>query len=150
MTTATKLCALFDALETGKRDDRSEFVSLKSGSPEWMRDLCHAAHGDMMPDDFVYSLIPAIVESIANHLEQNDDLEDYEMHECADGLVDVYTHDLTAWLGSRADRYCWIDEAKEEGLLADDADEIQRLMIGQYHEISAVIGRILQHLDETA
>jgi hypothetical protein len=34
------------AFETRKRDNGDKYVALKDGSPEWMTDVCHKAHGD--------------------------------------------------------------------------------------------------------
>ena len=46
----TRLAArLSKALETKKRDNGQESVSLKDGSPEWMTDVIHATHGDKLP-----------------------------------------------------------------------------------------------------
>jgi hypothetical protein len=52
------------AFETRKRDNGDKYVALKDGSPEWMTDVCHKAHGDMLPDDWRYSFISEAVDYI--------------------------------------------------------------------------------------
>ena len=78
----------------------------KKGAPDWLSDMCHGAHGDMMPDDQRYAMIVEALDA----LEEWDDVD-----EARDSLeAPIYTHELTEWLGSSGYRPCYVDEAREE------------------------------------
>lgn len=40
----------------GTRDNGETFKHLKDDAPDWMQDLCHEAHGRMLPDDHKYQI----------------------------------------------------------------------------------------------
>ena len=110
------------AFETRKRDNGEEYVVLKDGRPDWMQDVCHAAHEDptlwqkagpgaslgMLPDDWRYRFIEDAVDALAECMEEEMREADLHLREY------VYTHELTGWLHSRNDRYGYCDEAFEE------------------------------------
>lgn len=115
------------------------FISHKADTPEWRQELTRVAHGDMFPDDWRYRMISECADDLAVYDPEN--WEDNIMT-IADSLVDVYTRDLLNWLGSRLDRFCYFDDAQEEGYVPDDADIMTRIKIGQFKEHE----EILQHL----
>jgi hypothetical protein len=123
-------------------DEDSRYIRTRDGSPEWLADLCYAAHGDMFPDDWRYDCIAAAVEAIA---ESGDPEED--SHEFADGYVDVYNGARLAWLSSRLNRASYVDEACET-YEATGLDTFERIGLGQYAEASEVYGLVLQFLEE--
>lgn len=125
---------LQQAFEKRSRDNGETFVALRDGSPQWMKDLMHEAHDDMLPDDTRYAMIDECVDALTEY----DDWEDCT-HEIADGLVDVYNSDLTKWLASHNLRAYYIDEAQREGLISEDADEFQRIGVGQYCEYLEIL-----------
>lgn len=135
---------LADAFEVFDREPSpglDQPVKLRDGSPEWMRDLCRNAHDNahMMPDDWRYHMIAAVAEAIA------EDGEDYSL----DGLVPVYTNQLTGWLHSRADRHCYVDEwAEETG--AGCEDFIALLSGGFLQELQEVAGSVFNDLEARA
>lgn len=115
--------------EGGPRNDGSKFRVLKDGHPEWMTEVAHEAHGDMLPDDWRYEFIEAACDAIADN--------DGDLDEARDSLeADIYTHDLTGWLHSRADRHGYCDEAAEEygWELNRDNNMIALIQIGQLRE----------------
>src|SRR5262245_19134289 len=61
--------ALSRAFVRKTRDNGESFVSLPDGTPEWMIDLVHEAHGDMLPDDWRYRF----VEMAADNFAESDD-----------------------------------------------------------------------------
>lgn len=139
---------------TDKRDDGSEFWKRKDSSPDWANDACFAAHGGQFPNDWRYSFIAHLADALRDWASDSHNPDDeldfggFDAHETVDSLVDVYMSELTAWLNSRVDRYCYIDEARDEGLIPDDADEIKRLQIGQYQEISETCYLLINFLTE--
>ena len=135
------------AFEGRTRDNGAEFRALKDRSPEWMTTVCRKAHGDMMPDDWRYEFIENAVDKIA---EADDDASDDDISELEYELeADIYTHDLTGWLHSRADRVSWLDQAMEEsGGTFDSAFNL--LSEGQLLEKREVFGLVLESLRKLA
>lgn len=133
---------LYDAFVTDKRLDGTEFVKLQDGSPEWMKDLCRAAHGEMFPDDFRYAMIEEMASKIA------DSNEDADMDDVRCEIeADIYTSDLTAWLASRTDRYGYVDEAVEE-MGWPDSGLTQALQMGQVREKEEVFEAVRESLEK--
>lgn len=143
--------ALFNAFVSDKRHVTGDkFYKLADGSPEWMTDAVHAAHGDMMPDDWRYQFILKVASAIADLDDGNpDDDRDIDdlRHEAVDGAVSVYTSDLTAWLASHVERVGYCDEAFSEGLASIGTGAIGLLQAGQYAEIDEVWGQLVAALE---
>jgi hypothetical protein len=133
--------------ERATRPSGESFTRMKDDAPEWIGEMVHAAHGDMLPDDWRYACIRAAVDHIADTSEADADA----CHEFADSYVDVYTSALTDWLDSHVNRPGYCDEAAEE--YGGEPDGInQRIMLGQYAEASevfyAVSEALLERFDE--
>jgi len=139
--------ALLDAFETRTRDNGETFLALKEGHPEWMTDCLREAHGDMMPDNTRYRMIREVVSALT---ERDEDEWDDAEHEICDGLVDVYTSRLTAWLASHLDRVCYCDEAQFEGLVRDNAGVEERMRVGQFLEYQEIYRTVVVFLRERA
>lgn len=84
----------FGWLEQATRENGDSFVRTRDGTPEWITDMIHEAHGDMLPDDFCYATIYDLLSSMVDY----DDLED-AASEIIDSGVSVYTSQLTALAG---------------------------------------------------
>lgn len=140
--------ALFAAFVSDKRHVTGDkFYKLADGSPEWMTDAIHAAHGDMMPDDWRYACIRSVASAVAE-VADDEDMDDAR-HEAVDAIVDVYNARLAAWLGSHGGRLGYCDEATEEYGAASALDGgIAKLMqFGQYREIDEVWGLLVAALE---
>lgn len=139
MTTQSRAQELSSAFERRNRDDGSEFVALKPGSPEWMTDVIRTAHGEMFPDDWRYLLIERAADALADN--DNSDA-------ARDSLEpDVYTGRLADWLASRADRYAYCDEAMDELGAAFDGT-FALLQLGQQWELEEVFAVVLSAIEE--
>jgi hypothetical protein len=112
-----------------------EFWCVKDGAPEWVEDMAMEAHGGMGADDWRYTFI----------VEALDSLEDSDPDEI-DMEPDVYTYELTDWLGSRADRYSYCDEAMEE-VGGEFIGTIDLLQSGQVREKREVLDSIVHTLE---
>ena len=137
----TQAAAMFDAFERRTRDNGEAFYAFREGSPDWMSDVAHAAHGDLMPDDWRYGFIRQLCSAIAD----SDDLDDAR-GEIVDGCVDVYTAQLTAWLASNVARLGYCDAAAEE--LGKPDTLCDWLKIGQYAEIDETFGQLIEALEQ--
>lgn len=141
---------LYRALEARTREGSGEtFYALRDGSPDWMAEAVREAHGDMLPDDWRYEAIWAVSEALSD-LGADEDHED-AIHEIADGLVDVYTANLTKWLASSLERVAYVDEAREDfgGEGNDLETAIKRGQFLEYREIaSSLVSALAALVDE--
>lgn len=146
MTTFKNLAAeMSKAFEGRKRDNGEEFRTLKDGSPAWMTDILHKAHGDMFPDDYRYRFI----ESAVDHFANVDDADDDDgRHGAVDSAVDVYNGRLTAWLASNLRRIEYCDDAAEE--FGNPDSLVKLIQYGQYAEIDETFGMVASALAELA
>ena len=136
---ATKLA---EALETKKRINGDDFVSLRDGSPQWMTDVIRTVHGDKMPDDTTYAFIKRCAIAIADG--------DDDSHEAIYQIEpDVYTNDLTAWLHARVDHVYYLTEALQEFGAKDGFDALQTAQVTQIQEIGEALIGALQAAEES-
>ncbi len=93
-----RLAAWFcGSLVEAERPDGTTYYTLLDGAPEWMRDLCREAHGDMMPDDTRYRMIREAAQILTEHDACH---WDDSIGEMADSIVDIYTSSLARWMAS--------------------------------------------------
>ena len=138
-----------EAFQTKSRDNGDNYVTLRDGSPEWMGEVVRGAHDDMLPDDFRYQVIREAVDAIADAEGSRDDIRDELAGEFADD-VDIYNHDLTAWLGSHSSRPGYCDEALNE-FGRESAEGVMALIgMGQYMERREVFDSVLSSLEQRA
>ena len=134
--------AALNAMTQKTRGDDSKFFCFKDDAPEWMDDLSRKAHdnGNSFPDDWHYQFIFEALDALANQ----DDVDDARCSMEAD----IYTSDLTDWLGSQNSRYAYVDQAIEETGKGDSI--IQDLQAGQLLEKLEVFDAVAGFLSEMA
>ena len=127
-----------DAMTIKTRDDGSTYYTIREGAPDWVQDAAMAAHdgGRILPHDWVYQSLTAAAESLAE-MEAGDDVQD-TISEFADSSVDAYTGRLFAWLLEFPGAEDYADDARSEGLTAEDAGIVQQLMAGQYRALEEI------------
>ena len=122
------------------RDRARDILLPADDAPAWFTDLCHHAHGGMMPDDWRYEFTPD------------------ELHAIEDGAdedrIDLdgpypYTADRLGWLASHLDRPGSCDEAAAEA--GGPPGEILALVArGMDRELSEVFVLVRSGLEEIA
>lgn len=146
---ATAIANLVDKDRNGET-----IVVIKDDAPQWVTDMARKAHGNMMPDDMRFKMIREVLSCMAGHVEADTehdgvefDLDHDVRHEVCDGLVDVYTSALTAWLGSHIERPGYCDEAIREYGSPDADDDInKRISMGQFAEYEEIFGSIVDSI----
>lgn len=133
METNTRAADAARFFETRTRDDGTTYVTLRDDAPGWLGDAVYDAHAGMLPDDRIYMLCDSAVDWIAE--DRGDDSE------FADGMVDTYTGDRIAWLGSHLSRPGLCDEAQAE-MGAPENGIVDLIALGQYLEASRVLAVI--------
>lgn len=129
---------LSNAFETRARTTGEEFVCLKDGSPDWMRDVIRSAHGDAMPNDTIYEFCRRAAEAIAESEEDPSDA-------IAEIEADVYTSRLTSWLNASPSHVDYLTQAMVQ---TEYRDGFALLSYAQYLHIQEVGGYLLAALEE--
>jgi hypothetical protein len=110
------------------------------GTPDWFTDLCHHAHGGMMPDDWRYEFIQDALNAPADGADE-DRLD-------LDALY-PYTADRLDWLASHLDRPGYCDEAAEDAG-SPSGDILALVAWGTDRELREVFGLVRSRLEVIA
>ena len=101
---------------TDHRTDGTAFVRLTDDAPEWLTDAVRDAHDGESPDDWRYETLAAIAARIDEYEQYGSDSMgslDVAAFDIADGLTDVYTHNLLLWVAGNLNRTFYVDELLE-------------------------------------
>lgn len=132
-----------------KKRGEDDIVVLKPEAPQALKDSIRAAHGDRLPDDWIYNKYQSIVSNLSGYTISNtDDLEE-NRPEIVDGLVDVYNNDRTAWLASHLGNAALVDEARAE-YGGDCSDVFDMIGKGQYYAIDQIYSEVVSYLTAEA
>ena len=129
--------------EYKKRGD-DNIVILANNAPQDLHDSVMKAHGDRLSDDWIFDIYHSILDALTQYNINNSDDLDNNRAEIVDGLVDVYTADLTAWLNSSNYNVYFITEAQEE--FGPETDGFKILQMAQYKAIDDIYGHIVDLL----
>jgi hypothetical protein len=122
------------------RDRARDILLPADGAPQWFTDLCHHAHGLMMPDDWRYEFI----QDALHALEDGADEDGIDL----DGLY-PYTADRLSWLASNLDRPGYCDEAAADAG-GPPGDILAFVAWGMDRELREVFGLVRSRLEEIA
>lgn len=128
------------ALQFFKKDKRAngnEIWRRVNDSPHWVAELCRAAHGDMLPDDWRYTFIVEALDALAID-EDPDDI---------DTQPDTHTARLLQWLASSLDRPEYCDEAVREFGVPQPCDIVHMIGLGQYAEKAETLSLVRDWLE---
>jgi len=123
-----------------KRDTVRDILLPADRAPQWFTELCHVAHGSMMPDDWRYEFIQDAVGAIADG--SGEDRIDL------DGLY-PYTADRLAWLASHLDRPGYCDEAAAD-MGGPPGDILALVALGMDAELTEVFELVRARLEDMA
>lgn len=136
------------AFTTDTRDDGAVFYKLRDGSPQWMTDAIHAAHGDILPLDWIYEHCHHMADKM-NEYEPDQWENDMVIGEWADSLVDVYNVDRARWLALHLDFAGFVDEAVEE-FGHSDQGVFGDIAYGQFKLLEQIAYSMLSAVNEQA
>lgn len=137
----------YDTFTRQERNEPNEFgdkgfYSLPHSKPEcqWMIDAVREAHGDIMPNDWVYDACHTIV----GHMADTDSADwDDSVSEWADGGVDVYNADRARWLAANLHFGGIVDEAvqsmghSDQGVYGD-------IGLGQFAMLESIAAALIK------
>ena len=109
-TEFSKMIEYVDEEKAKERNTRANIYLVKKEheNNEELKDLIHKAHGENLPDDYIYEYISDALDLIS---ECSDEEEIEERIGEIEG--DVYTSDLTKWLASHNGRVDYLTQALE-------------------------------------
>lgn len=121
------------------RDDKP------GGYGDWITKLCFDAHGDILPDDFVYEFIVDALDVLS---------EDEDTDDARDNLPEEWrTHKIIEWFASHGDRQARADEKLEELMPCGDRNTGVMTILSwamneeQQEVFNSVLSSLQEHLD---
>jgi hypothetical protein len=123
-----------------QRDTTRDILLPSDDAPQWFTDLCHYAHGGMIPDDWRYEFIQDALSALEDGADE-DRLD-------PDGLY-PYTADRLGWLASHLDRHGYSDEAAADAG-GPPGDILALVAWGMDRELTEVFGLVRTKLEEIA
>ena len=127
-----------------KKRNEDTIIVFKDNRPDKLQNSVYKAHGDRLPDDWIFDKYHSILDAIGQYdCETIEDLED-KRSEIVDGLVDIYTSDLTAWLNSSNSNVYYLDEAQKQYGTIEDGFKL--LSTAQYVAIDEIFSEVLNLL----
>lgn len=142
-----ELATQLDRALIWKERGEKKIIVRADKSPEWMQDVIHKVHGDKMPDDTVYEMISRAASALA---ECSGDSYDDLREAIKEIEADIYTSDLTGWLGARADHIGYLDEALTEYDHFHGNGGFDLLQAAQHLQIEEIGAALLDALKELA
>jgi hypothetical protein len=143
MTITEKAAELYEFFETKKRGEE-DITILKENAPQSLRDSVMAAHEGRLPDDWIYSTYWAILGDISGYTIDSEDELENNRPEIVDGLVDVYTSDLTAWLNRSVCNVNYLEDARKEYGEVEGGDRM--IAQAQYMAIDEIFNEVARQL----
>ena len=145
MTIKNKINKYLNMFEIKERNG-DNIVVFKNNVSQDLRDSVYKAHGEHLPDDWIFDKYQSILSNLSDYdINSLDDIED-NRSEIVDGLVDVYTSDLTSWLNSHNDNVYYIEEAQKTFGAIDDG--FQLLSSAQYIAIDEIYSEVINLLSD--
>lgn len=152
MTTETTIQTLAtqmrDQFTSNTRTTGETFYHLIAGSPEWMTDVIHAAHGSTLPDDTIYELCRDCVYALA----ECD--EDADADECREAISEIQpeyrTYQLFVWAAQWSEYIDQVTSDMGAYQIESSSDLANLLQAAQMCQIEEIGGAIIQALEERA
>ncbi len=136
---ATNYCMMFGRKE---RPNGDKFTCVKDeyDNDETLKQLIRDAHGDHMPDDFIYDTIIEALDTIG------DTVADYDLN-YLNMEADVYNSDLLKWLASHSDRVGYCDEILAEYGHGINLDLMEIIQHAQQREKEEILHSVIESLE---
>lgn len=130
-----------------RTDGLTEYWLRKENKQDWIQEAIHAAHGDMLPDDWRYEFIVQALNAMSEYDNPDTARDSLEL--------EPYTDMLTAWLASNVNRVGYVDEAVAEfghtslnNTYADYKGIIGDIAVGQLFERHEVFDSVRESLEK--
>lgn len=131
---------MFEIKEVERNGEKKSIVVFADNASEDLKDSVRKAHGDRLPSDWVFDKYHSILDAML----QYNDIEDNQS-EIVDGLVDVYTGNLTEWLNSNNNNVYYLTEAIDQYEIKDG---FRALATAQSLAIDEIYGEVMNLLNK--
>ncbi len=139
MTLKEKIDFYFDFFDVVEKNGKNITI-YKDNAPQELIDAIHEAHGDRLPDDYIYQWFKNILSDLSDYsIETQEDIDE-AMGEIIDSNISVYTSDLTEWLNTNNNNVYYLSEVLDE--YGSKLDGFQLLSIAQCKAIQEVFDAI--------
>lgn len=139
MTLKEKIDFYFDFFDVVEKSGKNITI-YKDNAPQELIDAIHEAHGDRLPDDYIYQWFKDILSDLSDYsIETQEDIDE-AMGEIIDSNISVYTSDLTEWLNTNNNNVYYLSEVLDE--YGSELDGFQLLSIAQSKAIQEVFDAI--------
>lgn len=129
---------------TTKKRGEETIIIFKDNASEELKNSVFEAHGERLPNDWIFSKYQSILADMSGYtMVSMDDIEENRA-EIIDGLVDVYTSDLTSWLNDSNYNVYYLTEALEE---MEIKDGFKALQMAQYKAIDEIYSEVVNLLE---
>lgn len=146
MKLQNKIQKYSDMFESKTRENGESYVVLKKDRADKLQESVYQAHGDRMPNDWIYGTYADLMQRLTEYdINSIDDVYEYQ-GEIVDGAVDVYTADLTQWLADDIRNVDYITQAVDT--FGNQKDGAGLLATAQYMAIDEIYGHIINLLSE--
>jgi hypothetical protein len=136
MKTLNELIAFYSNQFEGKtRYNGENYVIFKDDASDELKGAVQEAHGDRLPNDFIFGTFADLLQSLRNYTIDSIDYLDEIESEVITSYIDIYTHDLTKWLASDINNVYYITQVLEEQEIKDG---FELLAAAQYQAIADV------------
>lgn len=119
-------------------------VSLKDGAPESLLNSIMEAHGERMPSNWIWNTYYDLLSTLGDYTIKNEEELGEASDEAIDSCVDIYTSDLTKWLGEHSANVEYLTEAIGPDYGATDG--FQALSIAQYLAVREIYEHVANYI----
>jgi len=125
-------------------DKENKIIVFKADRPSDLFDSVYKAHGERLPNDWIFNIYYSILESLSGYeIDSMENIDD-KRAELVDSLVNVYTSDLTAWLASDINNVYYLTEAIDQ---YEAKDGFRALATAQSIFIDEIFGEVVSLLE---
>jgi len=126
--------------------EKKSIVVFADDASEDLKDSVRKAHGDRLPSDWVFEKYYYILDAMLQYIaDDTQTIIDDAKYEIVDGLVDVYTGDLTEWLNSNNNNVYYLTEAIDQYEIKDG---FRALATAQSLAIDEIYGEVMNLLNK--
>lgn len=116
------------------------YWSLDDAAPEWLRTAVYEAHGDRLPNDWTYEQCANAWHAICDYVREDGNVDDFDTHEHADSMVDLYIRLVFEWAGEfcLSNVFAQAEDDANDMCMYHDKTVAERLGVIQYCAIARI------------
>ena len=133
-------------LKQSTREDGSQFFALHEEAPDWMREALFACHDDEHPNDWRYSTVKQLAESLSEFAYAEEARE--HTGDLADNLNVMSHHKLFTWYADCPSRASYVDQYKSDFGAEASEDVMSDLSLGYWYAIEQMLGILVGKIED--